>query len=183
MFTPASSASNPLYERKCGIAVVYGTAPAPCPRLQLLQLHAGLGPAGGGRAWVADDAAREAGQRSAPGLCATAATWSSSWPRSRCRTTCSPRSCAESSDSDHGCRRSRHDTRAQRSTATRRRGASMIDRESLKRAPNASRRPEKAVLRNHEARSGAGSLARRAGTAHGRSSGAGIWGIPDDIPR
>ena len=30
----------------------------------------------------------------------------------------------------------------------------MIDRELLKRDPNAGRKPEKAVLRNHEARSG-----------------------------
>jgi hypothetical protein len=49
------------------------------------------------------------------------------------------------------------------------------------RADAAFANPELYELLNHETRSGACSLARCAGTAHGRSSGAGIWGIPVEL--
>jgi hypothetical protein len=54
----------------------------------------------------------------------------------------------------------------------------MIDREPLKRDSNAARKPVKAVLRNLGAHFVPCSFAVRAGTAHGRPSEAGIWGIP-----
>ena len=54
----------------------------------------------------------------------------------------------------------------------------MLDREPLKRDPNARRAPETAVGPNRGARHGPCSLAARAGTEHGRPSGAGIRGIP-----
>jgi hypothetical protein len=59
-----------------------------------------------------------------------------------------------------------------------RRSASMIDREPLERDPNTGCKPETAALRNLGARSGSCSLASRTAMAHGRLSGAAIWGIP-----
>jgi hypothetical protein len=57
----------------------------------------------------------------------------------------------------------------------------MIDPEPLKRDPNSRRKPETAVLRNYEARSGSCTLVCRVRAAHGRPSGAGIRGIPAQI--
>ena len=94
-------------------------APAPCPGLQPRQLPALAGAAQGGRAVVADDACARSWSRSAPGSSGTAATSSSSWPRSPCRGRCSPRSCAGSSGCGHSRRRSRHEHREQQSMATR----------------------------------------------------------------
>jgi hypothetical protein len=47
--------------------------------------------------------------RSAPGSCATADTWCSSWPRWQCRGSCSPRSCVASTAGGYVRRRSRHE--------------------------------------------------------------------------
>ena len=59
----------------------------------------------------------------------------------------------------------------------------MIDREPLERDPNSGRKPDKAVLRHHEARSDPRSLASRTGMPHSWPPGAGIWEIPDNAVR
>ena len=56
----------------------------------------------------------------------------------------------------------------------------MIDREPLKRRANGGRKPDEPVRHNLGALAAATfrpRLASRAGTAHGRRSGAGIWGM------
>ena len=75
-----------------------------------------------------------------------------SWLRSRCPGRCSPRSCAGSTGSDHGHRRSRHEHREQRSSATRRARCVHDRPRTAERSPDARAPPKKLRLRHLPAR-------------------------------